>query len=148
LSWLGLIAYAAASVYLIFKSIQYGIAGAVNIAGTVSMLMYVLVWILNIVNAAVLLYLLYLVGKNLTADKDLPLIVFAGLIFLPFLDWLLVEWFWDPSFLYGIGWTNTSSMVFMLINYGVAATIFFGFNAYRKRQGIDVEKVYKEIPVE
>ena len=56
-----------------------------------------LVWILNIVNAAVLLYLLYLVGKNLTADKQLPLIVFAGLIFLPFLDWLLVEWFWDPS---------------------------------------------------
>ena len=36
----------------------------------------------------------------------------------------------------------------MLINYGVAAAIFYGFNAYRKRQGIDVEKVYKEIPVE
>ena len=50
-SWLGLIADAAASVYLIYKSIQYGIVGAVNIAGTVSMLMYVLVWILNIVNA-------------------------------------------------------------------------------------------------
>ena len=148
LSWLGLIAYAAVSIFLIYKSIQYGIAGAVNIAGTVSMLMYVLVWILNIVNAAVLLYLLYLVGKNLVVDKQLPLIVFAGLIFLPFLDWLLVEWFWDPSFLYGIGWTNTSSMVFMLINYGVAAAIFYGFNAYRKRQGIDVEKVYKEIPVE
>ena len=148
LSWLGLIAYGVASVYLIYKSIQYGIAGAANIAGTVSMLMYVLVWILNVVNAAVLLYLLNLVRKNLTADKDLPLIVFAGLIFLPFLDWLLVEWFWDPSFLYGIGWTNTSSMVFMLINYGVAAAIFYGFNAYRKRQGIDVEKVYKEIPVE
>ena len=148
LSWLGLIAYGVASVYLIYKSIQYGIAGAASIAGTVSMLMYVLVWILNVVNAAVLLYLLYLVGKNLAADKDLPIIVFAGLIFLPFLDWLLVEWFWDPSFLYGIGWTHTSSMVFMLFNYGVAAAIFYGFNAYRRKQGIDVDKVYKEIPVE
>ena len=148
LSWLGLIAYGVTSVYLIYKSIQYGIAGAVNIAGTVSMLMYILVWILNVANAAVLLYLLYLVSKNLAADKDLPMIVFAGLIFLPFLDWLLVEWFWDPSFLYGIGWTNTSSMVFMLLNYGVAAAIFYGFNAYRRKQGIDVDKVYKEIPVE
>jgi hypothetical protein len=148
LSWVGLIAYGVTSIFLIYKSIQYGIAGSANIAGTVSMLMYILVWILNVLNAAVLLYLLNLVGRNLLSEKTLPLIVFAGLIFLPFLDWLLVEWFWDPSFLYGIGWTNTSSMVFMLINYGVAAAIFYGFNAYRRRQGIDVEKVYQEIPVE
>jgi len=148
LSWAGLISYGVASIYLIYKSIQYGIAGSVNIAGTVSLLMYILVWILNILNAAVLLYLLYLVGKNLGSEMKLPLIVFAGLIFLPFLDWLLVEWFWDPSFLYGVGWTNTSSMVFMLLNYGVAAAIFYGFNAYRRKQGIEVEKVYQEIPVE
>ena len=82
------------------------------------------------------------------------LITFAGLIFLVFLDFLLVEWFWDPHVppfdfpLYAIGWSNVSSMVFMLINYGVAAAIYFGFNAYRRRQGIDVSKVYKEIPVE
>jgi amino acid transporter len=148
LSWVGLIAYGIASIFLIYTSIKYGIAGAANRAGTVSTLMYILVWVLNVVNAAVMLYLLYLVGKNLAVEKKLPLIVFAGLIFLPFLDWLLVEWFWDPSFLYGIGWTNTSSMVFMLINYGVAAAIFYGFNAYRRRQGIDIDKVYQEIPVE
>jgi hypothetical protein len=39
-------------------------------------------------------------------------------------------------------------MVFMLINYGVAAGIYFGFSDYRRRQGIAIEKVYQEIPVE
>jgi hypothetical protein len=39
-------------------------------------------------------------------------------------------------------------MVFMIIMYALAAGIYYGFNAYRKRQGIDVDKVYKEIPVE
>jgi hypothetical protein len=39
-------------------------------------------------------------------------------------------------------------MIAMLICYLGAAAIYFGFNAYRKRQGIDVEKVYKAIPVE
>jgi hypothetical protein len=36
----------------------------------------------------------------------------------------------------------------MLLNYAVAAAIYFGFSAYRRRQGIDVDKIYKEIPVE
>ena len=87
----------------------------------------------------------------------MPLITLAGLIFLGFLDWLLVEWFWDPHVLptalpavgtYAIGWSNVSSMVFMVLNYAVAAAIYFGFSAYRRRQGIDVDKIYKEIPVE
>jgi hypothetical protein len=39
-------------------------------------------------------------------------------------------------------------MLFMVFNYALAAAIFYGFSAYRKRQGIDVDKVYKEIPVE
>ncbi len=32
--------------------------------------------------------------------------------------------------------------------YGLAGAIFYGFSVYRKRQGIDVDKIYKEIPVE
>jgi hypothetical protein len=39
-------------------------------------------------------------------------------------------------------------MVFMIIMYGLAAAIYYGFSAYRRKQGIDVDKVYKEIPVE
>jgi hypothetical protein len=87
----------------------------------------------------------------------MPVVTLAGLVFLGFLDWLLVEWFWDPHVLpeslpavgtYAIGWSNVSSMVFMLLNYVVAAAIYFGFSAYRRKQGIDVDKIYKEIPVE
>ena len=75
-------------------------------------------------------------------------IVVAGLIFLAFLDWLLLVWLWDPGYLYGIGWQNSTSMIFMVIMYALAAAIYFGFSAYRKRQGIDVNKVYQNIPVE
>ena len=78
----------------------------------------------------------------------MPLVTLSGLLFFGFLDWLLIEWFFDPGYLYGIGWQNSTSMLFMIIMYALAAAIFFGFSAYRKRQGIDVDKVYKEIPVE
>jgi len=39
-------------------------------------------------------------------------------------------------------------MVFLIIMYTLAAATYFGFSSCRKRQGIDVDKVYKEIPVE
>jgi len=56
----------------------------------------------------------------------------AGLCFFAFLDWLLVEWFWDPGYLYGIGWQNSTSMLFMIAMYVLAAVIYFGFSAYRR----------------
>ena len=88
------------------------------------------------------------VGRKLLAGDKIPLMVGAGVIFFAFLDWLLVVWFWDPGYLYGIGWQNSTSMLFMIIMYALAAAIYFGFSAYRRGQGIDVDKVYKEIPVE
>lgn len=78
----------------------------------------------------------------------IPLITIAGIIFLVFELFLLYEWIFDPLGLYGIGLTNTSSVIFMLAMYVLAAIIYFGFKAYRKRQGIDINKVYQEIPVE
>ena len=78
----------------------------------------------------------------------LGLITFAGFIFFLFLDWLLIVWFWDPGYLYGIGWQNSTSMLFMILMYGLAAAIYFGFSYYRRQQGVDVDKVYQEIPVE
>jgi hypothetical protein len=101
-----------------------------------------------VINAVLLLWILYYVGKRILAGEEMPLITFAGLIFLPFLVWLMVDWIWDPNLLYGIGWQNSSSILFMFGNYILAAVIFYGFNYYRRRQGIDVDKVYKEIPVE
>jgi amino acid transporter len=77
-----------------------------------------------------------------------PLITIAGLIFGAFLVFLLYEWLIDPNALYGIGLANTSSVIYMLAMYLLALVIFLGFRSYRKREGIDIDKVYQEIPVE
>jgi hypothetical protein len=148
LSWLVMILFVVGSLYLIVTSVGYGI-DALDIAeGTLQWISLIGTWILTVVNVVMLLWLIYYVGTRLLADGQLSLISVAGLIFLLFLDWLLVEWFWDPDLLYGIGWQNDKSMLFMVANYGLAAAIYFGFNYYRRKQGIDVGKVYQEIPVE
>jgi len=86
----------------------------------------------------------------------IPLITVAGVIFAAFLLFLLYEWLLDPNALYGIGWSinengvkNTTSIIFMLVMYGLALGIYLGVRSYRKRrEGIDVSMIYKEIPVE
>jgi len=85
----------------------------------------------------------------------IPLITVAGVIFGGFLVFLLYQWILDPNALYGIGYSindagykNGTSIIFMLANYLLAAVIYFGFKAYRKRGGIDMDKVQAEIPVE
>jgi amino acid transporter len=86
----------------------------------------------------------------------IPLITIAGLIFGGFLLFLLVEWFFDPWLntegvppgLYGISLANTNSVIFLLVCYGAAAALYYGFKSYRKRGGINMDKVQAEIPVE
>jgi APA family basic amino acid/polyamine antiporter len=78
----------------------------------------------------------------------IPLITIAGIIFGGFLVFLLYEWLIDPLGLYGIGLANTSSLIYMIVMYLLALVIYLGFRAYRKREGIDIDKVYQEIPVE
>ena len=78
----------------------------------------------------------------------IPMITLAGLIFGGFLVYLLYQWIIDPNSLYGIGIKNTNSVIYMLANYVLAAVIYFGFKAYRKSKGIDLNKVQAEIPVE
>ena len=78
----------------------------------------------------------------------IPLITVAGVIFGGFLVFLLYQWLFDPNALYGIGLSNTSSVIYMLAMYVLAAVIYFGFKSYRKRSGIDMDKVQSEIPVE
>ena len=161
LGWLVTIVYAVFAVYLIYISLQYawtiisGI-GSLNADGLTWFVVIVL-GLLTLVNAVILVWILYYVAEKVFRGAQMPLITLAGLVFLGFLDWLLVEWFWDPHELpsslpavgtYAIGWSNVSSMVFMFLNYAVAAAIYFGFSAYRRRQGIDVEKIYQAIPVE
>ncbi|MBK5108077.1 MAG: APC family permease, partial [Anaerolineales bacterium] len=148
LGWIGMLLFAAGGVYLIVTSFGYGYDVLTSLAGAaaVTWFMALLVAALTVFNAGVILWLIYYVGKRILGGGSMPLITFAGLIFFTFLDWLLIEWFWDPGGYYGIGWSNTSSMSFMIFLYALAAVIYFGFSAYRKRQGIDVDKVYQEIP--
>ncbi len=156
LGWLIMLVFAAGGIYLIFTSVKYMITVLTNMAGfdTLTILMVLVVSLLTLVNAAVIAWLLYYVGKPVLAGGKMPLITLAGLIFFLFLDWLLVEWFWDPHVppfdfaYYAIGWKNASSMLFMIFNYALAAVIYFGFSFARRRQGIDVNKVYQNIPVE
>jgi APA family basic amino acid/polyamine antiporter len=78
----------------------------------------------------------------------IPLISVVGVIFGGFLIFLLYEWIIDPNGLYGIGISNTSSIIYMLAMYLLALLIYVGFKWYRKREGIDIDKIYEEIPVE
>lgn len=78
----------------------------------------------------------------------LPLISVFGAIFSLFLGFLLYQWLIDPYELYGISYRNTASIVFMLVLYALALGLYFGMRAYRSRRGIDVDKIYGEIPVE
>ncbi len=77
-----------------------------------------------------------------------PLISVAGVIFGGFLVYLLYAWLIDPNRLYNIGLMNTSSIIFIVVLYLVAAGIYTGFKLYRKSIGIDIDKVHQEIPVE
>jgi amino acid transporter len=86
----------------------------------------------------------------------IPLITVAGVIFGAFLTFLLVEWFFDPWLntegvppgLYGISLANRNSIIFLLACYGTAAALYYGFKARRRSEGIDMNKVQAEIPVE
>ena len=160
LGWIITLLYAVFSIYLIVISFQYAWAilsgiGPLN-ADWMTWLVVVVLAILTVFNAGLLIWVAYYVGRKVFTGAAMPLITLAGLIFLGFLDWLLVEWFWDPQTVsalpavgsYGIGWSNVSSMVFMFAMYILAGAIYWGFSAYRRRQGIDVDKIYKEIPVE
>jgi hypothetical protein len=150
LSWLVMLLFVGASGYLIYLMVNLGgqVFGVWGDQTGLTKAIIALIAVLSVGNAALLVYVVIFVGGKVLAGAKLPLITVAGLIFFAFLDWLLVVWFWDPGYLYGIGWQNTTSMVFMIIMYALAAAIYFGFSAYRKNQGIDVDKVYKEIPVE
>jgi hypothetical protein len=150
LSWLVTLLFSASVIYLLYQMYQYAVAvfGQWADQTGLTQAMIVVVTLLSIFNVVLLIWVAYYIIRKLLAGEKLPLVTVAGLVFFAFLDWLLVEWFWDPNYLYGIGWQNSTSMVFMIAMYVLAAVIYFGFSAYRRRQGIDVNKVYQNIPVE
>ena len=150
LGYLGMLLFLVGGLFMIYQSFSYGIPVITDLGSldTLTAIMAVVVGLLTLVNAVVILWLLYYLGKRVLGGDKVPVITFAGIIFFLFLNWPLIEWFWDPNLLYGIGWQNSSSMLFMIILYAMAGVIYVGFSSYRRSQGIDVDKVYQEIPVE
>jgi APA family basic amino acid/polyamine antiporter len=74
----------------------------------------------------------------------IPLISIAGAITALFLGWNLWKWFADS--LYAVN--NKTSLWFMGSMYLLALVIYVAAKLYRRRQGIDLSAVHKEIPVE
>ncbi len=73
-----------------------------------------------------------------------PMITVSGAIFTAFMAYLI--WAWATNPVYGVN--SPVSAEYMLSLYVSAAVIYFGFKFYRKRQGIDMDRLYAEIPVE
>jgi APA family basic amino acid/polyamine antiporter len=73
-----------------------------------------------------------------------PLVPLCGLVTMGLLVYNLVEWLSNSA--YGVN--NTDSLVFMGIMYALAIVVYVTARLVRKRQGIDLALINKEIPVE
>jgi basic amino acid/polyamine antiporter, APA family len=78
----------------------------------------------------------------------IPWMTIAAAGYAAFMIFNLWLWLYDPTNTYGIGYKNGKSMIFMGVLYLVAIVIWVVAWAVRKRQGMALEAVAKEIPVE
>jgi basic amino acid/polyamine antiporter, APA family len=74
----------------------------------------------------------------------LPLITVAAIGFLALLVFCLVKWITDDVY----ALNNSDSLIYMGALYVLALAIYLGSRLLRKRQGIDMAMVHKEIPAE
>lgn len=73
-----------------------------------------------------------------------PLISIAGAISFLFFAYIIYWWAIDPTF----GVNSPTSLAFFAVVYIGVIILYLIMRWYRKRQGIDLSLVYKEIPVE
>ena len=73
-----------------------------------------------------------------------PLLVIAAVVAIPYLAFLIWRTVVDTTY----GANTTISVVVNIVVFVVAIAWFFGVRAYRKQQGVDVDRQFKEIPVE
>jgi APA family basic amino acid/polyamine antiporter len=73
-----------------------------------------------------------------------PIVLASGWVTIGLLVFCLVEWFWNR--LYFVN--NPSSLVFMGSMYVLAIIVYVVARVVRRRQGIDLGLINKEIPVE
>ena len=78
----------------------------------------------------------------------IPWMSIVAAAYSAFMIFMLYKWIYDPTNVYGIGYKNKNSMIFMGVLYAAAIVIWIVAWAVRKRQGMALEAVAKEIPVE
>ena len=78
----------------------------------------------------------------------IPWMSIIAAIYAAFMGWNIYMFIWDPLGAYAVGYKNTASFVFMISLYGIAAVVWLVAYVVRKRQGMALEAVAKEIPVE
>ncbi len=76
----------------------------------------------------------------------IPAITVAGAVTVVVLG--LTIWAWLSSALYGIGVGNPSSIIYLGVLYGLAVVVYVAAWLYRRSQGIDLDAIHSEIPVE
>ena len=74
----------------------------------------------------------------------LPFISICGAVYAAFLLVLLYYYFTNP----GLGALHVPSFIVMGAAYAVGTAYFYGVRAYRKRQGIDIDLAFRELPPE
>jgi APA family basic amino acid/polyamine antiporter len=74
----------------------------------------------------------------------IPIVPVCGLVTMGLIIFNLVEWLTNPA--YGVN--NSDSLIFMGILYALAIVVYVVARLVRKRQGIDLALINKEIPVE
>ena len=74
----------------------------------------------------------------------MPIVPAAGWVTIALLVFDLVEWFSNDSYFVN----NHDSLYFMAIMYALAIIVYVAARMVRRRQGIDLGLVNKEIPVE
>ena len=77
----------------------------------------------------------------------IPVITITGVVSAIFLVFMLAEWSFNA--VYGTAFSlNASSPIYFLVTYLAAVAIYVIARVVRKRQGIDLARIHREIPVE
>jgi basic amino acid/polyamine antiporter, APA family len=74
----------------------------------------------------------------------IPLVTLSGVVFLGFLVFCLYKWLFDDIYFVN----NSTSLKYMAGLYVLAIVIYVGSRIMRQREGIDLDKINAEIPVE
>jgi APA family basic amino acid/polyamine antiporter len=94
-----------------------------------------------------------LFNNSPVARLKLPITI-ASLIISGILAYVIFLWLTEgvtdefPAGLYGIGYGNTNSIIFLGVLYGLAAIVYVVARLYRRSQGVDLDAIHAEIPAD